>query len=48
MNLQLKLLCYPLITTSNNLSYKICCENVVDIAFLLKKKNIYIYIYISK
>ena len=31
----MKLRFYPPITTRNNLSFMICCENVVDIAFLL-------------
>ena len=47
LNRLLKLLSYPLITISNNLSHKICCESIVDIIFFLsitiffstKKKN---------
>ena len=36
-----KLLFYPTITTSNNLSLKIYCKNIVYISFLLKKKLLY-------
>ena len=28
------ILIHPLITASNNLPFKICCENVIDITFL--------------
>ena len=34
-----------IITTSNNLPFRICCKNVVDIPFLI---YIYIYIYIER
>ena len=40
LNLLLKLLFLPLVTVNNNLSLKICCENIVDIAFLSKKITI--------
>ena len=46
LNLQLKLLCYPLIKVSNKLSHKICYENIVDIAlvvFLLTIFNIQLH-----
>ena len=33
----LKLLSYLLVTASNNLPHKICCENVVEISFLKGK-----------
>ena len=38
LNPLLKLLSYPMVTTCNNLSYKICCEcckNVIKITYLL-------------
>ena len=35
LNSQLKVLFYPPITTNNNLRLKICCESIVDIAFLI-------------
>ena len=34
LNLILRLLFCPTITTSNNLPLKICCKNIVDISFL--------------
>ena len=40
LNPPLKLLSYPLVIVSNNLPHKICCENVVDITFLLLYWNV--------
>ena len=40
LNLSLKLLFLPPVTVNNNLSLRICCENIVDIAFLFKKITI--------
>ena len=36
LNLQLKLLFFPPITTNNNLPLKIYCENIKNITFLIK------------
>ena len=44
LNSKLNLLFYPSVLTNNNLLLRICCENVVDITFLIKNKIIYIYI----
>ena len=35
LNSQLKLLFCSFIKTNNNLLFRICCENVMDIAFLI-------------
>ena len=43
LNLTLRLLFCPTITTSNNMSLKICCKNIVKILWTY---NFYIYIYI--
>jgi len=37
LNSKLKLLFYSSVITNNNLPLKICCENVVDVAFIIKK-----------
>ena len=34
LNLKLKLLFCPPITTNNNLPFKICCENIMNVPFL--------------
>ena len=42
LELILKLLFFPSITTSKNLSLKICCKNVVDVKFLKRAKELHI------
>ena len=49
LNSKLKLLFYPSVTTNNNLTFRICYENVVNITFpsinrLEKKKENFILI----
>ena len=32
---------FPTITISDNMLFKICCNNIMDISFFKKKKNIF-------
>ena len=40
LNLTLGLLFCPTIITSNNLPFRICCKNIIDISFLFFKNDI--------
>ena len=40
MNLQFKSLSYPHLIANHNLPLKICCKNIVYIAFLLRESKI--------